>query len=115
MSNKRTNSETQPEKIEDVAMIDSKVKEMANQIFQQNKDKYQDINKLIEEAFTNGVREILATRKELEKVEQSSLVEDKFKYSSWQLNLYPKNQKDAAWAEIKSNILLQGLKQYKME
>ena len=98
------------EKIQDVALIDSRIKGMADQIYQEKQDQYQDINELIEEAFKEGLKEILTTGEKPEKVREDFLVEDEFKYYEWQLNLHPGTEKELEWAEVKSHILLQGLK-----
>jgi hypothetical protein len=96
------------EKIQDMGLIDSRVQGMANQIYQQH-DQYQEINELVEEAFTRGIKEVLSTRQKPEKVREDFLIEDEFKYRAWQLNLHTDNM-EADWAEIKSDILFQGLK-----
>lgn len=98
------------EKIQDVALIDSRIKGMADQIYQEKKDQYQDINELVEEAFIQGLKEILTSEGKPEKVREDFLVEDEFEYYEWQLNLHPGTEKELEWAEIKSDILLRGLK-----
>jgi len=112
MSDRRTDSTTQRNKVEDIAMIDSRVKDLANQIFEEKQDEYQDINELVEEVFARGLMEVLASNQGHEEVEEDFLVDDDFEYASWQLNLcHRMDEMDTEWIDIKSTILRQGLKE----
>lgn len=111
MSDIRKDSDTQKSKRKDMAMIDSRIKSLVRQVFKEKNNKYQSLDKLVDEAFTRGTRDILASGKKPEKVEEKFLTDDDFKYLPWQLNLHPVDEKDMDWVDIKSHILLQGLKQ----
>lgn len=102
-------SETQ-EKVEDIALIDSRVKDLASQVFNEKKNEYHDINELVEGVFSLGLIDVLASNSEPQKVEEEFLVEDEFQYRAWQLNLCKHmDDMDPEWVDVKSMILRQGL------
>lgn len=104
-------SDREKERRKDIAMIDSRIKDLIYEIFNEKNEEYRNINEFVEETFTAGVRETIASGKEPEEVKDKFLVEDEFKYAFWQLNLNPTGRKDVDWVDLKSNILLQGLKE----
>ncbi len=115
MNEKSEKTASQEEKTEDIAMIDLRVKNLARQILEEKEDRYKDINELIEQAFTLGVRELLASGEKPRNIEDKYLVEDDFKYPLWQLNLHPKKNQDGDWINIKTDVLNRGLKQINRE
>jgi hypothetical protein len=107
---------TPQEKIEDIEMIDSRVKELASRVFEEKKDEYQDIDELVDEVFSLGIVEILTSDHEVHVVEEEFLAEDEFKYRVWQLNLCKHvKDTDTEWVNLKSMILRQGLKKISEE
>lgn len=104
------------EKIEDIAMIDSRVKDLASRVFEEKSDEYQNIAELVDEVFSRGIVEVLTSNHEVHRVEEEFLAEDEFKYRAWHLNLYEHvKDTDEEWVNLKSMILRQGLKKISEE
>lgn len=110
MSNEKIETNSPGEKIEDIAMIDSRVKGLAKQVFDEKNEEYKDISELVEKVFSLGIMDVMASNHEPQEVEEEFLVEDEFQYHAWQLNLCKHIEDiDAEWVDMKSMILRHGL------
>lgn len=97
------------EKVKDNGLIK---KGLPERIKDRSRKTGKGIDEVVSEAYRKGIAYYTVNKEDIPRIEPEKLVEDKFSYLRWQMNIYTdlsQQYPGIEWAEVKSAFLEKGL------